>query len=133
MYLIKKAIKQTVDNILSKQEFFKGLKLKSSRSRNDIPAITYTYDEFSEINDRVQNGLLSLTLVSSKEKLEIEHNKVLQHIKRSMNELGFQVEDNKDSISGRFIFNSSSDVSTQDDVIETSVNFDIRYFIEESC
>lgn len=134
MYKIKKSIVKKVNQVLEDQSYFSPLKLKSSRNREGLPAITYQYDEFAEVDDNVQNALLTLTLASSKEKQEIEHNKLIGHLKKKLNEVGFRtVENGETTLSGRFIFNSISDVSSQDDLIETSIIFDVRYFISEAC
>lgn len=133
MYKIKSAIKKTIDQILGFNQQGNGLKLKAQRNRQSLPALTYQWDEFAEMEDNVQNGLLSLTLASSKEKGEIEHNKLIGTLKNSLNELGFTQDVDGEDISGRFIFNSISDVTSQDDLIETSLIFDVRFFKTETC
>ncbi len=135
MYLIKIAMKKTIDDLLKTQNWFPNLNLESARSRKRIPALTYQWDEFAEIEDNVKNGLLTITFLTIKDKSEILHNKLIGFLKKGLNEKGFNYTDpqTQDNINGRFIFNSISDISSQDDSLETNIIFDLRFFQTENC
>ena len=134
MYKILKAIKSKIDFILSTAEatsLFSGLSLLANRSRiEDAPALTYEYDEFATNDgDEIGNAMISITLHSLKGKRTIEHYKMVELLKTNLDKLQFNNED----INGTLYFNSISRVSDRDDAEQTTIIFDIRYFITQSC
>ena len=133
MYKITTAIKQKIDSILSTQEatnLFSGLQLLANRSRiEDLPALTYEYDEFATNEDEISNAMISITLHTLKGKQTIEHYKMIELLKSNLDKGTF----NKDDTNGTLYFNSISRVPDRNDAEQTTIIFDIRYFITQSC